>query len=206
MQYQVVSVTLLCAQYTANAGYYKQLTVWDRGEYAGANNREDDVAIIASKLGYIKDENGNSIATATPLAVSVSGMTATGTASGVVAKQEVANFFSFDAGAGPAYVTLTTVIPWSNVIRSNLDARVQVFDPNRNLVVDLNPSGVSSTNGLGLLNSLVAITSAGTHYVAVCGAGAGVANTNTGYSSYGIRGQFALSVTFPAPDAAVTTG
>ena len=66
---------------------------------------QDDTAIIAGKLSYEPALNGNSLATATPLATTLSGSTATGTAAGIVAQPGVANVFSFSAAAGTATIT-----------------------------------------------------------------------------------------------------
>ena len=66
---------------------------------------EDDTAIIAGKLSYVPALNGNSLATATPLATTLSGSTATGTATGIVAQPGAADFFSFAAAAGTATIS-----------------------------------------------------------------------------------------------------
>jgi hypothetical protein len=67
--------------------------------------QEDDIAKIAAKLSYITAINGNSIATATPLATVTAGGSTTGTATGIVAQQGVADFFSFTAAAGTATIS-----------------------------------------------------------------------------------------------------
>lgn len=189
-----------------HAGYYSQLTVWDKGEYVGANNLEDDTAIISSKLGYIPNGNGNSISTATALNSTTSGSTVVGTASGVVTQQNTPDVFSFTSASGTATINVQTVIPWSTTgwDRSDLDAKVDVYNSASSRIASINPAGMASTNGLGISNAAVTIPTAGTYYIAVYGAGFGAANTDTGYSSYGVRGQFALTVTYPAP-AGITT-
>jgi hypothetical protein len=49
-------------------GYYKQLVQFSRGSYAGANNTQNDLAIIAANgFGYWSDVVGNTAATALPL-------------------------------------------------------------------------------------------------------------------------------------------
>jgi hypothetical protein len=47
--------------------YYKPVTQWSKGEYLGANNAQDDLAIIAAKIPYIADGNNSGIATASSL-------------------------------------------------------------------------------------------------------------------------------------------
>jgi hypothetical protein len=40
------------------ASYYNNVTHWSKGEYTGANNTQDDLAIINRALGYAPDEDG----------------------------------------------------------------------------------------------------------------------------------------------------
>ena len=53
--------------------YRKDVTQWSQGEYPDASNQEDDLAIIAEKLGYIGDDHANSASQATALAVDADG-------------------------------------------------------------------------------------------------------------------------------------
>lgn len=49
-------------------GYYQSLVQWSRGEYTGANNREDDIAIIqANGVSLRPDDHGDSVTAATVL-------------------------------------------------------------------------------------------------------------------------------------------
>ncbi len=50
-------------------GYYRSLTQWSKGEYTSANNTEDDLAKLASKIPVIADDHGNTVAAATQLNV-----------------------------------------------------------------------------------------------------------------------------------------
>jgi hypothetical protein len=59
------------------AGYYVSLVQWSKGEYANANNQEDDVAIISNNtngFGYIADEAGGTRAQAANLAFATGGV------------------------------------------------------------------------------------------------------------------------------------
>ncbi len=40
-------------------GYSKNLTQWSKGEYNGANNQQDDLSVMSSKLGYRTDDHGD---------------------------------------------------------------------------------------------------------------------------------------------------
>ena len=48
-------------------GYNKAVTKFNRGDYAGATNTEDDLAIVAAKLTYRTDDFGSTAATAAAL-------------------------------------------------------------------------------------------------------------------------------------------
>ena len=49
-------------------GYYRKLTQWSPGDYAGATQHENDLAIITTQngFGYRPDDHGNNVASATP--------------------------------------------------------------------------------------------------------------------------------------------
>lgn len=47
--------------------FSKNVTQWSRGEYAGANNDQDDLAIIADQLGLVADDHGDVPSQSTPL-------------------------------------------------------------------------------------------------------------------------------------------
>lgn len=67
----------------------KNVTQWSRGDYAGAVNPpyagigstipQDDIAIIAAKLGLRADDHGDTVATAQPLALPTTGYLASST-------------------------------------------------------------------------------------------------------------------------------
>ncbi|HEY6168907.1 MAG TPA: PKD domain-containing protein, partial [Verrucomicrobiae bacterium] len=154
------------------------ITQWSKGEYPLANNTEDDLAIIASYVGYRVDDHANSIGGATLLTgTSVS-------ASGIVERNSDADVFSFNTGAGPVSFTLTGAPRGAN-----LDALLALYDGTGNLI--------TSVNGTGLNSSLSASVAAGTYYLLVDGAGEG--DLATGYSDYASLGQFTLSGTIQSP-------
>jgi hypothetical protein len=67
--------------------------------------QEDDVTIIASRLSFVPALNGNSIGSATALTPTVTGTTASASATGIVTQAGAADFFSFTAAAGTATVS-----------------------------------------------------------------------------------------------------
>ena len=54
------------------AAFGREYAQWSKGEYPGANEFEDDIAIITAKLGSVTDDAGNGLARATMLDLPVS--------------------------------------------------------------------------------------------------------------------------------------
>ncbi|WP_216902249.1 hypothetical protein, partial [Synechococcus sp. CCY 9618] len=74
----------------------ENLTQWSKGEYYGANNSQDDLAVITGSNGfsYAADDHGNTFATATALAgLSFSSF-------GVIERNVDIDMFRFETGAG----------------------------------------------------------------------------------------------------------
>ena len=79
------------------SGYGRALTQWSRGEYSGATTTQDDVAIIANKLGYETDTVGNSISNASALAVDASGSFNVG---GLISRRNDVDVYQFTTTGG----------------------------------------------------------------------------------------------------------
>ena len=54
-------------------GYYQELTQWSSGQYSGASNTQDDLAIITGNngFGYRSDDYGSSLSTASSLVLAL---------------------------------------------------------------------------------------------------------------------------------------
>ena len=48
-------------------GYYRNVSQWSQGEYSGANNQEDDIQILTSRLALRGDDHGNGFTNASLL-------------------------------------------------------------------------------------------------------------------------------------------
>lgn len=112
------------------AGYGRPITQWARGEYSGATNTEDDVAVIGDALGFAADDHGDRAATATPISASAS-------VPGLLGFGDVDQFV-LAAGAGPLRATLAPA--GSNARASNLYARLDVYDADGRLVAAAGPN------------------------------------------------------------------
>ena len=160
-------------------GYYKSLVQFSRGEYAGANNKEDDFAVMQSYgLPLRADDYGSSIYTATAFPGTGSSV------DGVIEQASDVDVFSIAAGAG----TLTASV--SPASRSpDADLELTLMDGSGSILATGNP--------LNQLDASVTFTlpATGTYYLAVRGTGQDDP-ASTGYSSYGSVGNFRLTADY----------
>jgi PKD repeat protein len=160
--------------------YYSEVTQFSRGEYTGANNLEDDLAIIDTYIPRSPDLAGDDILTAVPLAGPVF------SATGLIQSRTDADLYRVDAAAGTLNFTVSPASP-----DSNLDISLGLYNGAGSLLTSSNPAA-----SLGA--TLNAVVSAGTYYLAVDGAGFGTGST--GYTDYDSLGQFSLSGTLTSTD------
>jgi PKD repeat protein len=168
-------------------GYYQPLVQWSKGEYATANNVQDDYGVMGSNgLPLRTDDHGNAAGSSTPLAGTSSGGMATLAAEGVIERPTDVDWFSFASGAG------TISFSVSPAARSaNLDLLVALRDSAGNLLASANP-----VDALPAALNYLAVQP-GTYYLTVQGTGKGDP-LNGGYSNYGSLGQYAVSGSVPA--------
>jgi PKD repeat protein len=170
-------------------GYNKPITQWSRGEYSGANNTEDDIALIQSNgLALRTDDYGNAAASAHLL----TGPNATVT--GRITTAADVDAFAIDAGAGSATFSVTPV-PTS----PNLDVSLTVLNASGVQIGTNDPAAtyVSRESATGMNASLTLNLSAGRYTVLVAGVGSGDPRT-TGYSDYGSLGAYTLTASVAA--------
>ncbi|MEX2216674.1 MAG: Calx-beta domain-containing protein [Phycisphaeraceae bacterium] len=170
-------------------GYYQNLSQWSKGQYSGANQKQDDLAIITTNngFGYRADDYGNTMSTAGALLVSGSSVSA----SGIIERNTDSDFFSFAVNSGTASLSVAPVIRGAN-----LDVKAEL----------LNASGVviASSNPADLLSASISMSlSAGTYYLKISGAGKGDPLT-TGYTNYGSLGQYFITGTINAAPQTAT--
>jgi PKD repeat protein len=161
-------------------GYYKTIVQFSRGEYAGANNKEDDFAVAQiNGLPLRADDVGNAVSTASPIP-GASG----GTVDGVIEQAGDADVFSFTAAAGAFSVSLA---PASRSANADLVLTL----------LDASGAQLATSNPLDALGATLSyqLPAAGTYYIEVRAAGLGDA-VATGYSSYGSVGNYRVSTSF----------
>jgi autotransporter-associated beta strand protein len=161
-------------------GYSRPITQWSKGEYANANNTQDDFVIMQQNgLAYRGDDHGNTIATARMLA---GGNVST---NGIIERNTDADFFGFPMGGGAAEITVT---PWER--GPNLHLSVSLFDSAGTLITNRE---VADTSAGMLPVSFTAALVGGTYFVSVDGIGVGNPLT-TGYPNYGSLGNYTLTI------------
>ncbi|WIA34300.1 hypothetical protein OEZ86_012639 [Tetradesmus obliquus] len=166
------------------------LTMWSKGEYVGASNKQVDFDVMGQFLDLLPQQYGRSTGAATPLSSASS-------IAGVISNQGQVDFFSFKANAGDISITAMgagTITVDSAVYNiGDLDIELSLYDPAGNLLQTVNPPGIADGLGAKISANLPA---AGTYFVSVKGVGAGEPSMY-GYSNYGSRGRYVLSVGDP---------
>jgi PKD repeat protein len=185
-------------------GYSRPLVQWSKGEYATANNTQDDYVVMASNgLPIRADDHGGSASTATPLSGTASGGLVELSARGVIERPGDVDVFSFSAGAGSASFGAAPAARSPNV-----DLKLELRNAAGQLLASANPAESLPAS------FTTTLPAAGTYHLAVTGAGKGDPLT-TGYTNYGSTGHYALAASVPeaagqAPqavlDAAPTSG
>ncbi|MEJ0089302.1 MAG: autotransporter-associated beta strand repeat-containing protein [Limisphaerales bacterium] len=165
-------------------GYDEPISQWSKGEYANANNTEDDLTIITSHgVTYRTNDFGNSMGTATPL---------TGfaiTTNGIISRGTDVDYFSFVASAGASQFS---IVPWE--LGADLHLKVSLY--NSGGVLLTNVETADDATGTRTVSFASMLTS-GLNYIAIEGTGTGNPLT-TGYSDYASLGQYTLNITLPS--------
>jgi autotransporter-associated beta strand protein len=161
-------------------GYSRSITQWSKGEYANANNTQDDLVVIQQNgLAYRGDDHGNTIAAARMLA---GGNVST---NGIVERNTDVDFFGFTVSGGAAEIIVT---PWER--GPNLHLSVSLFDSAGTLIT--NREVVDTSAGV-LPVTFTAALVGGTYFASVDGVGVGDPLT-TGYTDYGSLGNYTLTI------------
>ncbi len=173
------------------SGYLHPVTQWSRGEYAGATQAQDDLAVIAGKAPVRADE---AAATVDDASVAAAG-------SGVITTREDVDTWRLGRCDGPVTITASPA-----PVGPNLDIELSVLDSTGQVVATVNPTVAAAAGptatGLGATWSG---TLHGDHAISIDGVG--IADASTGYTDYGSLGTytFASSGCSAEPLATTTT-
>ncbi len=154
---------------------------WCKGEYGGANNFEDDLAIITTQngFGYRPDDHGSTRGSATAVRSGV-------LAEGIIEQNTDIDYFSFTMpGGGDVEIAIDP-----DNLAPNLDILGKLYDADGTVLYTANPPDA--------LNAEFAVTlPAGDYYLSIEGTGFGDPATN-GYSDYASLGYYSVSL-IPEP-------
>jgi hypothetical protein len=165
-------------------GYYLPITQFSKGEYAGANNAEDDFAVIqANGLALKADDYGDTMGTATTLALGGPAIP------GVITTAADVDYFKVTTtGAASVVASTASTSP-------DLDIRLDLYDSSGNLQAFAdNPATFYDYDTAPGLTAILTIPNAGTWYLKLDGVGVGNP-LDTGYSDYGSVGQYTILAT-----------
>ncbi|MGF1578663.1 MAG: Ig-like domain-containing protein [Gemmataceae bacterium] len=166
------------------ASYNPNVTQWSKGEYADANNLEDDLSIISSYIPYRKDDYGNTVSSATELVPQ--GTTEVLPTYGIIERNTDADVFSFYAGVGTLDLDIDPV-----AVGPNLDIKVEFLDSSGKVIETANPADRLD------VDFTYTTSESGEYFLRVSGTGSGDVG-DTGYSDYGSLGNYRIQGTIPA--------
>jgi len=176
-------------------GYFRELSQWNRGEYAAANNQQDDLAVITTQngFGYRPDDHGNGLKSVTPAMVTgPTGISGTG----VIERRSDVDYFSFITGNGPVTITANPALRGGN-----LDILAELYNAAGQRIAFDNPvNGTSATISTTL--------AAGKYFLKIDGVGKGKPRDpmSPGYTDYGSLGQYTFTGVIQEPTPLRVTG
>lgn len=168
-------------------GYYKPLVQWSKGEYANADNQEDDLAMIATYLGSRQDDFSSTTSGAKAIAGTAGASSFAVNTSGVIETTNDADIFKITCGSGT--IKLDAVGGPANTM---LDIQLSLLDSKGVLVAATGNPANPPTDVIASINQAVV---AGTYYVKIEGVGNGNPLT-TGYTKYSSLGQYTITGSF----------
>lgn len=173
----------------------RPVSQFSRGEYLGANNYEDDFAVMVQNgLPFRLDDVTNLRKDAPRLKQKQNGVRSTAEAEGIIGTASDRDVFSLLAGPG----TLTARVDPAGSA-PNADLMLTLFDRKGNVLSYGNPQGQLSASLTQPISTLTR------YYLEVRADGEGDVSGN-GYSSYGSVGAYRLSVSFATPGVKSTDG
>ncbi len=166
-------------------GYNRDVSQWSKGEYYTSNQTQDDLTIIANRIGYRANDYGGTYGTASILPLPPVSL------NGVIENTNEADYFTFTTQGGTATFNANAFKSDSGTWGSNLDIHLAIYNSSLALVAENNPlTDVNATLSTNL--------PAGTYYLVVRPAATGTPTvaSPSGYSIYGSLGQYTITGTY----------
>jgi hypothetical protein len=179
------------------SSYSQPVSQWSAGEYPGANNSQDDLAVIATGAPLLADDHANGAAGATPL-------TSGSPVNGVITTRTDTDAFTF-TGSGATSVSVTGAAGFPD-----LDVQLTVLDSSGATVAVVDPPSARVSayvaSGLNASWSATLPSSGATYTLVVDGVGTGDPSTAGKYSDYASTGSFQISLTTTPPSGGTPLG
>lgn len=169
------------------ASYDRRASHWSKGEYPGATNTEDDVAIIARSAPALADDHPNGSIGGTRLTLGT-------TVAGTIGTRTDVDAFTFTASGR---TSLTVAGPGGY---SNLDVQLSIRDALGLEVATVDPTSDTASDTSMAATWTADLPSVPTNYTAVVdGTGSGNPAEVGRYSDYGSIGTYTVSLTAGDP-------
>jgi hypothetical protein len=164
------------------ASYYAPLVQWSKGEYANANNTEDDLNIITTLngLGYRPDDFASMASLSQAIPGTPNGNTFSINVSGVIEARTDVDWFKIVAAPGTLRIDAV-----GGPANTMLDIHLTLYSSNATVIATSNPLD-------DVVASINQTVPADIYYLRVTGTGYGNPLT-TGYTDYGSLGQYTLT-------------
>lgn len=167
---------------------------WSMGEYASANNKENDLTIIGTHNGFgpRPDDIGNTTATAKMLVIETNGNVLDIQNRGLINNRTDIDIFKLTtASVGNLNLTIKPA-----AVHPDLNIKARLLNSSGTAIVTVDPTGTafSTMSAIVTSNNLAA----GTYYLEIDGVGNG-ADATVGYSDYASIGDYYISGTVPLP-------
>lgn len=184
-------------------GFYDEVDSWSKGEYAGANRLEDDIAIIASinnGFGRVEDDYTNVI-NASNVDLPFGSLVTKGgdlhRGAGVISRNTDVDLFVLSMNDGAVEITVSpldvgsTGVDGADTQGANLAVDTRLFSVDGTEIAVGLPYG-----SVNLASRLETTVTAGTYYLAVSGGGRGV-DPFVGFSDYASLGEYTIAAKLP---------
>jgi len=167
------------------ASYYKNFTQWSKGDYVKANNKEDDIAIIAAKTGYAADDVPANLVGANSINVTSGTFLSE---NHVIGAQTDVDIHRVEIDQNSVTINAEAFkVPSALSYGSNLGIQLELLSSAGNLVAAAASSGQSTA-------TITASVPTGTYFIRIAGAGNGnpLATSPTGFNSYASMGSYKI--------------
>jgi hypothetical protein len=176
------------------AAFDKNVTTWSSGEYEGANNSQDDISVMSSRLGLASDDHGDDILSASQLLIEADGSVLASTPEedpenilkynkGIIDARNDRDWFSFGIDA-ESQLTIEARPSWQGFRRdgargANLDVVLRLLDGAGAVLKTSNPLD----DTMAVIKETLA---PGDYFLEIAATGTDTADGYTDYSSQGM--------------------